>query len=192
MVKARSVASGVAFAFVLTAACANDWGVQAEMEARALIGKEAGARTFDDRVVPNESSCTHQGGGFVVVNNESSPDWGSTVARCQDRLVLLLERKIAGAVGADGRARWLIVDTLLLPPDVSQTGSRRLSLTSATVGECDWEGNVGRDYYAALHYGNRIEIDGHSGVEYAWSFDLERGRIVPVSTEGFICERIEP
>lgn len=189
--KVRSVASGVALVLALTAACANDWDLKAETEARAMIGKESSARAFDERIVPNELSCTHQGGGMLVVNNKFSDVWGSSVARCQNRLVLLLEQK----VGRSERGlKWRIVDALLLPRDVTQTDPdpNRLRLTHGTVGDCEWEGHMDRSFYAALRYGDRTEVDWRSGVEHAWIFDLDRGRIVPVSPEGISCERIEP
>lgn len=185
-------AAGATTLMLLTAcAHANDWSLQAEAEVRALIGKESGANRLDERIAPNELSCTHQGGGSLVVNNEPSTEWGRSVARCQDRLVLLLERKLGGS---GGQTRWLIVDALLLPAELGEATpeDRRLSLTSGSAGECDWQDAAGRDYYAALHYGDRIEIDASTGVEYAWTFDIERGRIVPVSTGGFSCERVDP
>jgi len=154
-------------------------------EARALIGVEYAPLLLDERIA-DHLSCTNEGGGSLDDEN-----WSDGIANCQGRKVIVLKR----FVKKDQHATWRIVDILLLPPVEDEWRpnlGNELHLIEAWAGHCDVNGRSKIPPYVALvRWGKRNkrdEINWRTGVEKAWTFDTKRGRIVPLSTKGFICE----
>lgn len=160
-----------------------------EEEARALIGKEYTFRMQGQRISP-ELSCTSEGGGLLFINGVFDDEWASGAVKCQGRAVEVLKR----AVGeADGDTTWRIIDTLVLPPyKESPNPKRPNALRLAAAGPCELDGRTDTFFIALVRMGKRDRIDWRTGVEKAWTYDIERGRIVPLSTKRIVCYRPEP
>ena len=160
----------------------------AEEEARALIGIEYPGAAFSRRIVPH-LSCT-DGGGRLQIGGVDYKEWWYSRVECQGRQVLILERSLPRK---EGKAKWYVVDTLLLPPvrlltePYAPHGVNDLWLFSPE--ECALDGRYDTDFVALVRWTDREWFDWRSGVEHAWTYDLERERIVPVSTKRIACKQ---
>jgi hypothetical protein len=118
------------------------------------------------------------------------PTNGRPEAWCGDRIVLLLKRLI----GREGRNPvWRIVDAVQLPPFKRDWTSRDQHQVGMFIdGECRLDGRIGTSLVALARLGNRDRVDWRTGVKHAWTFDVKRERIVPVSTKRVVCEQPTP
>jgi len=154
-------------------------------EARALIGVEYSPIGDDDRIV-DYLSCVDEGRGAL----DDEMVWSYGVANCQGRRVVMLTRFVKKTVNY---TTWHIVDTLLLPPIEtrwSPNPGNKLRLTFADSTQCEVRGQPNILFAALIRWGKRNkrnEVDWRTGVEKAWTFDTQHGRIVPLSTKGFTC-----
>ncbi|GAB3552557.1 hypothetical protein GCM10027343_38230 [Noviherbaspirillum agri] len=128
----------------------------------------------------------------MLVNGVDHHDWSINKGQCQGQPVIMLERFISRS--APDVSTWRIVDTLVLPrymrdPD---PGRRPNALRLFETGDCELDGKTDTSFIALVRWGNREQINWRTGVERAWTFDVERGRIVPLSTKRIICYRPEP
>jgi hypothetical protein len=186
-----------AWAFVLALAlpsafAAGRLSMTVEEEARALIGTEYASRALGEGISPGKLSCINEGGGRLHLDGVSYDDWSDGQAKCQGRAVVILKRAIGEA---NGRTTWRIVDTLLLPPTRLYRSSKRpnaLMMVSSFEGICEASKRPDTSFVALVRWGKRDRIDWRTGVERAWTFDVERGRIVPMSTRSIECEWVEP
>jgi hypothetical protein len=181
-----------ALAFAWTAALANGKpAATAAEEAGALIGMEYVIPMAGERIAPDRFSCISEGGGMLLSNGMPRNDWATSTVTCQERPVILLERFVNRL--SPSETTWHIVDTLVLPryerdPDPSRPNALRLFQT----GDCELDGKIDTSFIALVRWGKREKIDWRTGVERAWTFDIERGRIVPLSTKRIVCYRPEP
>ena len=179
-----SIASGVALA--------DTGAVEADVEvsARALVGLETSRLTTSGVPMFDGSHCIFDGDGMVDVRGVTARDWKFGQAVCNGRTVLFLERKIGGGEGAAG---WRIVDVVLLPPASHEpVPGRPNALRFAGQGTCEWRGRTDTSFVATVRWAKRERIDWRTGVEKAWTFDIKRGRIVPLSTRHIVCYAYEP
>ncbi len=175
------------FALLLSSlAQANDTEV-----AKGLIGYEhivvAPAQPF-----PGRPGCINQGGAVIYTKGVFSYDWGNGIVICDGRPILFLERYI-DTNPADRVYRARIVDAVVLPryeldADPRRPNARRLFET----GDCELNGRTDTSFMAIVRWGKRERIDHRTGVEAAWGFDTERGRIVRLDTKRIVCWRPEP
>lgn len=175
-----------AFVLALASTAAHAGGkpiLTAEDEARALIGIKYDPRVLGEKLAPGKLSCTDEGGGRLHLDGVSYDDWTEGLAKCQGRMIILLEHA--------GR----IVDTLLLPPlQLYRSPKRPNALMTISSGEgiCGASARPDTSFVALVRWGRRDRIDWRTGVERAWTFDVERGRIVPMPTRSIECEWVEP
>jgi hypothetical protein len=184
-------AIGLVFALMTSASFAKQ--PNAAAEAKALIGTEFVSQMMGVPISPGRSSCTDEGGGRLYVNGMNLDDWFEGVLSCQGRTIIILKKKLGHE---NGRPKWKIVDTLLLPPLTWEEGlgnrSSKLVLHLNADGQCDTRDTSPTSYFALLRWNKREQIDWRSGVEKAWTFDIEKERIVPRSTRDISCEWTEP
>ncbi|MCW7537252.1 hypothetical protein OOT46_05225 [Aquabacterium sp. A7-Y] len=186
----KSPAFALVFGLLSTLAAADDdWSIRAEKEAQALVGVEYTSRFPGDRIAP-PLSCTTDGGGSIEIRGRRREPWWYTQARCQGRAVVMLERQV-GRV--DRHATMQIADTLLLPRfEVEWDPTNPDALYLYANGSCELNGRTDTSFFALIRWGQRERIDARTGVERAWTFDLKRGRIVPLSTQHIVCYRQDP
>lgn len=188
-----------AWAFILLAVSATACAVHpaVEDEASALKGIEYTPRIHGERISPAQLTCTDEGGGLLdegggLLNVRDLPaeTWSYGLVRCQGRMVVMLQRKI-GEV--DGYVTWHIVDTLLLPPvHLEPHPDRPNALRLFEAGDCELDGKTDPFFIALVRWGDHEQIDWRTGVEQAWTFDIDQGKIVTLSTKRIICYRPEP
>jgi hypothetical protein len=157
-------------------------------EIKSLPGLEY-LHVMQGQDVASHLSCTDEGGGFIVQGNVMLDDWSKGLIRCQGRWALTLQRKV-GKV--ESHLKWRIVDAVALPlisfdPQPADAEVLRL------VGEehCEAKRLPNTTFMAVVRFGKRQRIDWRTGVEKAWTFDVKRGRIVPLSIKQIICEPYE-
>jgi hypothetical protein len=186
----RRRAWAFALALAATTALADGRPAMTEAEeAHALIGIEYTSRLHGERIT-SRLSCTDQGGGLLHGDDISHDEWSHGLATCQGRTVVILRRAI-GEV--NGRTTWRIADTLLLPPvQLDPAPERPNALRLFGTGDCELDGRTDTFFITLVRWGKHDRIDWRSGVERAWTFDIKRGRIVPLSTRRIACYRPEP
>jgi hypothetical protein len=188
----RTWAFAFAFAFIWTVALADGKpAITSAEEARAMIGMEYTASMPGERIAPDRFSCINEGGAILLINGISQNDWSTSTTTCQGRPVITLERFVKRL--GPRETTWRIVDTLVLPryerdPDPRRPNALRLFQT----GDCELDGKTDTYFIALVRWGKREKIDWRTGVERAWTFDIERERIVPLSTKRIVCYRPEP
>jgi hypothetical protein len=125
-----------------------------------------------------------------VFAGEVTHEWAFGEAWCGDRVALLLKH----VIGREGRRPiWRIVDTVLLPPfEREWTPRNQNELTRFFAGDCQLDGRIDEFFVALARLGKRNRVDWRTGVKHAWTFDIEKGRIVPVSTRRVVCHRPTP
>jgi hypothetical protein len=164
----------------------------ASQEARALIGVEYFLSSIGKPIAPGKISCTEVGWGSLSDSGAPEDEWSQGQVRCRGRTVITLLHKVGKK---DSQDLWRIVDALLLPPIEAFWNPKRpnaLSFSDAVEGVCELRGRPHIPFIVLIRWGKRKHIDWRTGVERAWTFDLKRGRIVPLSTKGFTCEWSEP
>lgn len=175
---------------VSTALAAPPLKPSAKDEARVLIGIEYTPRIHGERISPAQLTCTDEGGGLLNARDLPAETWSYGLARCQGRMVVMLQRKI-GEV--DGYVTWHIVDTLLLPPvHLEPQPDRPNALRLFEAGDCEIDGKTDPFFIALVRWGDHEQIDWRTGVEQAWTFDIDQSKIVTLSTKRIICYRPEP
>ena len=162
----------------------------AEEEARAMVGRETGGAY--DQPIFGDLSCVAEGRVPVVVRDKASKELEGSLATCRGEHVLLLERFIGD--WKKGDLRWRIVDAVVLPPvlvlfDASRPEGPYLYQPSGEA--CTLDGRYGTSVLAAVREGKAERITWRNGIEHAWTFDLKRGRIVPISPKRVVCLRAE-
>ena len=156
--------------------------------ARALIGIEYSVMPGEP-ITPG-SDCINEGGGFIQLANGEHGHWSEGIASCGGRVVLLLDKRVPGE---GPHVRWKIVDALVLPPanlDVNPDEPNEARISGA--GICELRGRTDTSFVTIVRWGKRERIDWRTGVEKAWTFDIKRGRIVPLSTRHIVCYAYEP
>lgn len=137
----------------------------------------------------DQLSCVSRGGGFVGAKPDPSDyEWAYGRARCQGREVIYLSRKVAN--------EWRIVDSLLLPPVAVEEpyAKPRNAKTLWLFGseECHLNNDTPANLFVAVRWTPSARIDSRSGVAQAWSFDVERQRIVSVPASEVVCDSPQP
>lgn len=162
-----------------------------EQEARWLIGREYTVSFQGDQIIPGESNCTYQYGRRLHLDGIEQKGWSIAQVRCQGRTVIMLERLLGRADAPD--LTWRIIDTQVLPRYAMYWNPRRPNaLHMFQNSECTLNGKSDTDFIVMVRMGKHDKIDGRTGVERAWTFDTEQGRIVPLSTRHIVCYRPEP
>jgi hypothetical protein len=159
-------------------------------EIKALHGLEYVNAMPEQQRVASHLSCIDEGGALIFENGVLHRDWAKGVIQCQGQWVVALQRKV-GMVGR--HIKWRIVDTLVLPPisfDPDRSNAEALELVAED--HCEVKGLPNTTFIALVRFGKRQRIDWRTGVEKAWTFDIKRGRIVPLSTKRVVCEPYEP
>ena len=159
----------------------------AEEEVRALIGIEYSIQRPWERLV-GHLSCIDGGGGILQIGGVDHEEWAYGRVECRGRQVLMLKRSLSRK---EGKARWRVVDTLLLPLVLLDryVPDDPINLWLFTQEWCTLDGRYDTDFVALVRWSEREQIDWRSGVEHAWTYDLERKRIVPISTKRIVCEQ---
>ncbi|AKJ30508.1 hypothetical protein AAW51_3817 [Caldimonas brevitalea] len=154
-----------------------------------MVGTQYSAQRPGDRVAPH-LSCVVEGGGVLWVDGQSADDWSFGTFDCRGRAVLVLQKITPNANGGKTKQ---IVDSLLMPRFERRPESQRpSSLQFLVMGECALDGSRDNFFVALGRYGKRNRIDGRTGVQHAWGFDVKQGRIVPLPTERIACDRPDP
>ena len=160
-----------------------------EEEVRALIGVEYSPGIQGEKFT-SRLSCTRSGGGLLYLNGVFNDEWVAGTGTCQGRTIKTLERMVKEE---NGLSIWRIVDALLLPPVADDWDpNRQNKLQISLMGECTFDGETNTSFFALVRWRDREQVDWKTGVEHAWTYDIERGRIVPVSTKRIVCEWLEP
>jgi len=151
---------------VLALAHAQSGAASVEHDAALLFGLEYEDIPPGSAIGPGASSCIEQETRPVRVGGQDWNGWHAVTARCGDRTVELLKRRISGQEGRP--ARWRIEDVLLLPP-FPVNGARYL----ARQGDCAITDAPGTSFVALL----RRRASGTPAIEQLWTYDLEQGRM---------------
>lgn len=166
--------------------------VAVEEEAKALIGLEHEA-LGDHQLLAEHLSCRYVGSGTITLNQHPQGEWSDSLADCQGRFVMTLDKLVQSGTGE--RRRWRIVDAVLLPPALISKDADRPEgpyLYNASFDDCTLDGRYGTSFYALVRHGKRDRMTWRSGVAGAWGFDLRQGRIVALSLRRVVCQRPDP
>ena len=104
--------------------------------------------------------------------------------------MVLLERLVNGK---NGLFIWKIVDAQVLPHHALAGDPQRPdTLALYFNGECELDGGTDTLFLALVRFGQRKRVDGHTGVEQPWGFNLSARRIVPLPMQRIVCHRMPP
>ena len=163
--------------------------MSAEKEARALVGVKYVPGIQGEKFT-SRLSCTSDGSARLSIAGVPYPEWSFGTALCQGRHVETLEQRVSEE---NGVTTWRIVDALLLPPVAADWDPHRQNkLQISLMGECTLDERTDTSFFALVRWRDRERVDWKTGVEHAWTYDIEKGRIVPVSTKRVVCEWLEP
>jgi hypothetical protein len=155
----------------------------------ALFGLEHAPLLQGQPVAPGHH-CLSAGAGALYERDRHLAGWLFGLYNCDDRMIYTLEREI----GTDSQRRQRIVDALAIP-GASFTSAGRNGQVSviAPVGDiCAYEGRPQADVIVTLHWNSRDRVTERNGIQQAWRFNTQRGRIEPTSTRGIVCVRPAP
>jgi hypothetical protein len=150
-----------------------------------------GGQYVGGRIETLQPSCTDAGGGALADGPTQVDGWYYGNLYCHEKPVLTLT-KVIGRVG--DLPRWRIADAIAIPayePPGSAGGPGTLQIMG--TGPCTFDGSHDEYIVALVREGKRQKRNGErEDVAYAWRFDLQREKIVPVSTKRVGCVHDEP
>jgi hypothetical protein len=167
-------------------------GLPVEEEAKALVGVEL-IDPREELPVAEHLSCRYVGGGSFFIGHKPAKEWASSVIRCQDRYVLTLDKSVGST--QSGKMRRRVVDALLLPPlwlFPDEEHPDGPFLYDSTAEDCTLDGRRGTTVMAVARHGKQKKMTWRNGLEAAWTFDVQQGRIVPLSPKRVVCTRADP
>lgn len=161
-------------------------------EARALIGWEYRSAVQGSRIKPG-LSCLVGGGGPLERNGKPVPGWNAMTFDCDDHITLALGRERVD--GRDNETYIRIVDAVALPgATVGATLHHKPGLSIiGTDNDCKLDGRHNPNLVVTMRRVQREWLTWRNGLVAAWTYDLERGRIVPVSIKRVTCyQELDP
>jgi hypothetical protein len=161
-----------------------DWRPPEE-EARALIGRDFEPASENLTVIP-ELSCVNLTGAFVMIRGKEHQEWEGGMLTCQDRYVLVLAKFLGRPDGET--PRYHVVDTLIMPPGLSLfLNEQHPEGPYLFEVDCKLDDHWDTSVYAIVRLGKARWMTWRNGVERAWTFDIQKQRIIEVSPKRVIC-----
>jgi hypothetical protein len=140
-----------------------------------------------DQPVPGLPDCVDEGGAALTANGTDLEGWWEGLFFCRGRRYLLLQR-LTGYT-EDGNPQWRIVDAKPLPRFVVNRADGKNSRTRYlhSNGDCTLDHQIGTSIKVVLRWGKRQHVTSRTGIEAAWGFDTELGRIIPIDVSRVEC-----
>lgn len=157
-----------------------------EQQAKALIGREY----IGDDIQTLQPSCTDVGGGALDPDTKALDGWFYGNLYCEDKPVLTLQKSL-GRIG--NTTRWRIVDAVVIPAYARDGSPGGQGTLQNTGGPCTVDGKRDATLVALVREGRRPKRNGErEDVAYSWHADIEREKIVALSTKRVRCIHDEP
>lgn len=161
-------------------------------EAHALVGWEYRLAIEGTRIKPG-LSCLEGGGSSLDSGGKEVPGWRAMTFDCDDHVTLALGRERVD--GRDNATYIRIVDAVALPgATVSATLHHKPGLAfTGPDNNCKLDGRHNRNLVVTMRRVQREWLTWRNGLVAAWTYDLERGRIVPVPIKRVTCyQELDP